>query len=466
MRKVPSVDKVLGHPAVEEVLARIPRTLVLDSARAAVEEVRAKVRAGEDVAVDIDRIAARAKQLAERESGPSLRPAVNATGVILHTGLGRAVLAPEARTAAAAVAADHSTLEIDTATGRRGSRIDHVEGLLCKLTGAEAATVVNNNAAAVLLGINTLARGREVIISRGQLVEIGGQFRIPDIISSAGCRLVEVGTTNRTRIEDYENAVGEDTTLILRVHPSNFRLVGFTEEASLSEMVELGRSRNIPVMDDLGSGALIDLARFGLKDEPLAQDSVRSGADLITFSGDKLLGGPQAGIVIGRHELVEGCRRNPLARVLRVDKFTLAALEATLRLYIDPEQAINRIPALRYIARHSDEIARLARRLAARIRALPDSKLQVEVVSVRSQVGGGSLPGQHLASKGVALKSKRLSTEDLSSRFRQYRIPIFGRIEDDKLVLDLRTVEPTEIETILHCARELTDRSSTDEREP
>jgi L-seryl-tRNA(Ser) seleniumtransferase len=336
--------------------------------------------------------------------------------------------------------------------------MSHVEGLLRRLTGAQSAMIVNNNAAAVLLAINTLADGQEVVISRGQLVEIGGQFRIPDVIRQAGCRLVEVGATNRTRISDYASTITEETALILRVHPSNFRIVGFTEEAALGELVELGESRGVPVMDDLGSGSLIDMARFGLRDEPTVQDSVRAGCDIIAFSGDKLLGGTQAGILLGRTDLIERCKRNPLARVVRVDKLTLAGLEATLRLYLDPDRALTAIPALRYISRPLPEIAKQAESLAASLQDALGDGYYIEAVDVRSQVGGGSLPEQDLPSKAVTLRSDRISAEDSSSWFRRHRVPIFGRIENGRLVFDLRTVEPAEAIIIVDRARELSSR--------
>ncbi|MBI2843065.1 MAG: L-seryl-tRNA(Sec) selenium transferase [Armatimonadetes bacterium] len=448
MRQLPSVDRLLSHPEIERLLSRLPRPLVVDAVRRVIEDTREAIKAGGRPEISLDALVERAAREAVRKSQPSLRRAVNATGVILHTGLGRAVLAPEAREAIAAVSSGHSTLEIDVETGRRGSRVRHVEGILCRLTGAEAATVVNNNAAAVLLAVNTLAEGGEVIISRGQLVEIGGQFRIPDIIRQAGCRLVEVGTTNRTRISDYAHAVTDDTALILMVHPSNFRIVGFSETASVSELVEIGKDRGIPVMHDLGSGALVDLSAFGLKDEPLVQESARAGCDIVTFSGDKLLGATQGGIILGRADLIEQCRRNPLARVVRVDKLTLAGLEATLRLFLDPERAMKSIPTLRYITRPLPEVAQQARKLASALRRALGDSYQIEVIDVESQVGGGSLPGQAIASKAVTLRSSRLSAEDLSNHFRRCETPVFGRIESDRFVLDMRTVEPAEIQTI------------------
>lgn len=455
MRELPSVDRLLSHPAIDSLLDELPRSVVVEAVRDVVDSARAAIRSGEIADTSVDALAVAVQSSARAAGMPSLRYAINATGVILHTGLGRAVLAKEALLAISNAADGHSTLEIDLDSGKRGSRQSHVEDLLRKLTGAEAAMVVNNNASAVLLGINSLAAGSEVVISRGQLVEIGGQFRIPDIIESAGCRLVEVGTTNRTRIRDYAGAISEETSLLLRVHPSNFKVVGFTEEASLEEIVELGRGQRVFVMDDLGSGALLDMSRFGVKDEPLVQTSARAGCDLVTFSGDKLLGGPQAGILVGSRHAIELCRNNPLARAVRIDKLCLAALEATLRLYFDPERAMKSIPVLRYIAAPLPELGRNARKLAGGLRKALGQGTDVEVVDCMSQVGGGSLPGQEIPSKGIALRSSTVSAEDLSRSFRRCKTPVIGRIEADRLVLDVRTIEPYEIAVITECAEQI-----------
>lgn len=456
---MPSVERLLGHEKLRGL--ELPRSVVLDAARSVLDKARGEIRAGGE-AFDDDQLAEKAAQRAKEAARPSLDAAVNATGIILHTGLGRAVISAEAREQILRVAAGHSTLEIDRETGRRGSRLDHVGQLLCKLTGAEAAAVVNNNAAAVLLAINTLAGGRtdwgsergSVVISRGQLVEIGGSFRIPDIIARAGADLIEVGTTNRTRISDYEAVVNPLTSLILRVHPSNFRVVGFTEEPELSELVELGHGMTVPVMDDLGSGALIDMKEHGLTDEPMVQASVQAGCDVVTFSGDKLLGGPQAGILVGREEVISECRANPLYRALRVDKLILAGLEATLRLYLDREKAVEAIPVLRFIRRKPEDITRQARRLARALRLAAPS-WTVEAASGFSQVGGGSLPGQDLPTTLIAIKSPGISADDLGRLFRLNDTPIFGRIERDVFLLDPRTVSEPEGRIIVECARRL-----------
>lgn len=447
------MDEILRHDAVVALLATRPRPAVVDACRRALSDARAAISAGGD-APEPAALVASVAEIAVRRARMSLRRAINGTGIIIHTGLGRAVLSQRAREALDAVAAGHSTLELDPRSGRRGSRQDHVRELLIGLTGAEDALVVNNNAAAVLLAINTLAAGREVVISRGQLVEIGGSFRLPEIIRSAGAHLVEVGTTNRTRLSDYENALTDNTALIMRCHPSNFRITGFVEEAPLEGLVELGRKLDVRVMDDLGSGALVDVSRFGLDYEPTVQDSVRAGADLACFSGDKLLGGPQAGILVGRAGIISECRSNPMARAVRMDKLCLAALEATLRTYRDSDPILE-IPALSSIARPLRDIDAQARGLARRINLLHIPGLRASVVPVESETGGGSLPGQSLESRAVALKSEVLSADDLVERFRGYEPPILGRIAGGLFLLDMRTVDPHEARDILGCVKDL-----------
>jgi len=402
----------------------------------------------------VDVLAAYAAGLIEKRSRHSLRRAINGSGIILHTGLGRAVLSEQARQAIQNAAEGHCTLEIDTATGKRGSRQDHVSGLLTELTGAESALVVNNNAAAVILAVNTLALAREAIISRGQLVEIGGSFRMPEIIERAGAKMIEVGTTNRTRIRDYEKAISDRTGLILRCHPSNYQISGFVEEASLLELVELGSRTGIAVVDDLGSGALVDLSRYGLEREPTVQDSVRAGADLVTFSGDKLLGASQAGILVGKKQLIDACRSNPLACALRVDKLTLAALEATLHVYREGDPGAD-IPVLSTLARPILEIEQQARELVAAVDCLGIGSLSAEVVPTTSETGGGSLPGQSIESRAIALKSDRLSAEDLAKHFREFEPPIFGRIVRDVFLLDMRTISAKDVLDIVGCIKQL-----------
>jgi len=451
LRALPSVEKLAAHPG----LADLPRETAVRAARRAINEARAALRAapltptsGQRPATTI--LAVRALELARAEEMPTLRRAINATGILLHTNLGRATLAPQAARAVAQVAAGHATLEVDEETGGRGSRQDHVCDLLCELTGAEDALVVNNNAAATFLPIAALAAGREVILSRGQLVEIGGQFRLPDVIRTAGGILVEVGTTNRTRITDYEAALTERTAMLLRVHPSNYKIVGFSEEASLAELVALGKKHNLPTYDDIGSGALVDLSPFGLTDEPTAPGSIASGADVVWFSGDKLLGGPQAGILVGRKEHLAVMRSHPLMRALRPDKLTLAGLEATLRLYV-AGRAWSDVPILRRIARPADEVRAACRRLEVLVNVFCANGYDAEIVPTVSEIGGGSLPGHTLPSFALALTPAPQigSVNEVARALRKTAVPVYGRIERDRLLLDLRAVDEDEEEQIL-----------------
>ena len=433
LRDLPSVEKLSAQ------LTELNHELAVLVARQAIDEAREKLRThpGPLSAMEGDLIG-RARELATTLGRNQLRQAINATGVLLHTNLGRATLAPSAVAAVAAVAGGHATLEVDEDTGGRGSRQSVVATLLQELTGAEDAIVVNNNAAATVLALTALANGKEVILSRGELVEIGGHFRLPDVIAQSGARLVEVGTTNRTRIADYEKALNENTGMFLRCHPSNFRIVGFTEAPTLTELVALSRCSAIPFGDDIGSGALVDFSPFGLTDEPQVQKSVAAGADLVWFSGDKLLGGPQAGILVGRNDLIAACKSHPLMRALRPDKLTLAVLEATLRLY-KMGRAWDEIPILRRIKRDEGEIARRCRILAGKLRKLG---YEATVEATFSQVGGGSLPDRQLPSHAVAICAENLPA--LARKLRHALTPVYGRIEKDKLLLDLRAVDRDE----------------------
>ncbi|NLN75343.1 MAG: L-seryl-tRNA(Sec) selenium transferase [Armatimonadetes bacterium] len=453
-RKLPSVDELVRSGRIKELIAEHSRKVVVDNVRKALASARESIARGES-APDADAIADIVGRELGRITQMSLTRAINATGIIIHTGLGRAALSDAARRAIEAVAGGHSTLEIDIKTGKRGSRQDHITELIVELTGAENALVVNNNAAAVLLALNTIARDMDVVISRGQLVEIGGSFRLPDIIARAGARLIEVGTTNRTRISDYQQAAWQNEPgLLLRCHPSNFKITGFTQDVSLDELVALGSQLHIPVMDDLGSGALVDLVPYGLEHEPTVQESIESGVDMVTFSGDKLLGASQTGILAGKSEFIDQCRSNPLARALRVDKLTLAALEATLHIYREGDPFAD-IPVLSAIARPLEEVAAQASKLARRINSLKIDGLNAYVAPSTSETGGGSLPGQSIESRSVALKSRGLSAEDLGRRFREWNPPIFGRITRDTYLLDMRTVNPQELGDIIGRARSL-----------
>ncbi len=439
LRGLPSVDDLLGRPAIADATMRAGRALVTSVVRETLAELRRNLK--EDPAADGDSAGIEQEVLAriEKALAPSLRRVINATGVVLHTNLGRAPLAPGALEHIVAAAGRYSNLEYDAVSRGRGKRDVHTSRLAAESAGAEAAIVVNNNAAAVFLVLNTFAQGAEVIVSRGELIEIGDGFRIPDIMSASGAALREVGTTNRTRIADYERAIGERTRLLLRVHPSNFRMTGFTARPSLEEIVELGRRAKIPVYEDLGSGCIADLAAAGVN-EPVARESFVAGVDVISFSGDKLLGGPQAGIIAGKREVVERIRRNPLFRALRVDKLTIAALEMTLLAY--RRGALDEIPALRMIRMNAAEIERRARALAERAgTSLPNGAV-IEIVEGKSVIGGGSTPDQALPTWLIAVTSPRRSAEEIEARLREPAAgaPVIARIENDRLVLDLRTV--------------------------
>jgi L-seryl-tRNA(Ser) seleniumtransferase len=392
---------------------------------------------------DVGDLAERIAQWILRQEDAPLRPAVNATGVLLHTGLGRAPLANAAVEAIAAVAGGYATVEVDPHTGERSQRTVAVQRLLQQLTGAEAALVVNNNAGATLLALAALAGGKEVIVSRGQLIEIGGSYRLPDVMTASGCRLREVGTTNKTRIGDYAAAVNDQTAALLRVHTSNYVIAGFAEQPALAELVELAKSRHLPLIDDIGSGALIDFAEFGLKGEPIASESIRAGADVVLFSGDKLVGGPQCGIVIGRKSIVERMQKHPLARALRVDKITLAALAATLRLYRDPEKAKLEIPLLSLLATSIENLRNRAERLAPQM-AAASAVAGAEVIADHTFLGGGSVPTQEVPTVCIALTPAGRSIDDLHAALRTGQPCVFGRIQKERLLLDLRSVLPSQ----------------------
>jgi len=440
LRGLPSVDAVLRLPEAEGLVQVWGRAAVVQAVRSALHEMRQQLRARGSQAPTAGSMLQISARLLEATSKPSMAEAINATGVIVHTGLGRSLLADEAIAALQRAAASACLLEFDIATGQRANRDLHVSALLCELTGAQAATAVNNNAAAVSLAVNTLAQGREVIVSRGQLIEIGGEFRLPDVIERSGARLVEVGTTNRTRASDFASAISPDTGMLLWVHASNYRIVGFVEEPDLGELVGLGRERGVPVMADLGSGALVDVSERGLEREPTAQWALECGADVVTFSGDKLLGGPQAGIILGTEDIVAHIRKNPLARTVRVDKFTLAALEATLRLYRDPESAWRTVPTLNMIARPTAEIKKAARSIARAVKSRLAGDAKISVEPGHSQVGGGALPGQNIPTWLVALEPVQGSAQELAAKLRRCEPAVIARIHADRVLLDMRTV--------------------------
>jgi L-seryl-tRNA(Ser) seleniumtransferase len=443
LRDLPSVDLVLKTPEAQALRARFGRQALTGAVRAELDAARDAFRAGGTPPPDARALAARAEARLQTADRASLRPVFNLTGVVLHTNLGRAVLAEAAVEAATAAMRQAVTLEFDVEAGRRGERDDHVRALVCELAGAEDATVVNNNAAAVLLVLNSLAQGREVVVSRGELIEIGAAFRMPDIMARAGARLVEVGTTNRTHPRDYAEALGPETGVVLKVHTSNYRVQGFTAEVEVPVLATIARQAGLPVVHDLGSGALVDLTRFGLEKEATVREALAAGADLVTFSGDKLLGGPQAGFIAGRRELVAKINRNPLKRALRVDKIRLAAIEATLKLYRDPDRLAERLPTARLLARTRAEIAALALRLRPAMAAALGEGFAVEAVDCLSEVGSGALPLATRPSAGLAVRAlgRGGALERLADRLRRLSIPVIGRIEDDALKLDLRCLE-------------------------
>ncbi|HID94028.1 MAG TPA: L-seryl-tRNA(Sec) selenium transferase [bacterium (Candidatus Stahlbacteria)] len=456
LRQIPSVNQVLKYPEIGSLLKKYNRNFVVRAIRDALGAIRDTI-ATSDQQLDISakRITAMVLEIMEKSTKQSLQKVINATGVILHTGLGRAMLSDHAIEAIKEMGSSYCNLELDLESGKRGTRQVHTEKLLCELTGAESALVVNNDAAAVMLALNTLAFEREVIVSRGELIEIGGSFRLPEIMKKSGAKLVEVGTTNRTILDDYRRAVNEQTALILKVHTSNYRIVGFTEAVALKDLIKLGNELNIPIMHDLGSGAMISLDELGLDSEPSVIDSVRSGATIVTFSGDKLLGGPQAGIIIGKKGYVESMRSNPLARAVRVCKLTLAALERTLMDYLTSKDILKVNPTLEILTKPVNEISKNASKLVNRLKAILKDKFEVKTVDGYSRIGGGSSPTQEIPTKLVAISITGGSVNKLARDLRLNSPPIIGYIVDDKLMLDLRTVKNEEIQYIVEAFKRI-----------
>lgn len=449
LRALPSVSSLLEHGDVRQWLSGLPRVSVVGALQIAVESFRGEIlKSQRDGPVDVEEILAFAEQELTRRSMPSLRRVINATGIVLHTGLGRAPLSHEALEAVHECASGYCNLEYDLLTGQRGKRQAHIVELLTGITGAESATVVNNNAAATVLILRTFASGREVIVSRGQLIEIGGSFRLPEIMHASGAILREVGTTNRTRLSDYEKAINEQSALLLRVHPSNYRVVGFAEEVPIEPLAALAHRFQLLAVDDLGSGALFDLTEWGLPREPNAKESVEAGADLICFSGDKLLGGPQCGIILGKKYLVESLDSSPLMRAFRVDKLTLAALEATLRAYLDPREAPRSVPGLRMLTASTEELADRARVLCEQLQAaLPGEHFYV--CSDIGYAGGGSMPGEEVPTVVVQWRPNGLSAAAAAAALHEAEVPVITRIRDDALCFDLRTVAELDFDDLV-----------------
>ncbi|MBC8230733.1 L-seryl-tRNA(Sec) selenium transferase [bacterium] len=454
LRSLPAAGKLIHHPKVKELLELYPKKLVMKVIRKYIEYMRSIILESEreqdleNINLSVEQFIDEISVRVDRVWKPSMRRAINATGIILSTSLGRAPLSKEAQESLRNVAAGYSTLAVDLETGGRGDRDVHVQELLSYLTGAEAATVANNNAAATMLILNTLAKDKEVIISRGELVEIGGAFQLPEVVHRSGAILVEVGTTNRTHLRSYREAINENTGAILRVHQSNYRIIGFASQVPLSELVELGNEHDIPVIDDLGSGAFVDLTKYGLPEEPLVSDSVSTGADIVCFSGDKLLSGPQAGIILGKKKYIESIKKNPLARILRVGKLTLAALEATLRLYLNEDTIAETNPTLRLLTKSLNELEGTANTLARRLSESLGKAAIVEVVDDYSQVGGGSLPAENIPTKLISIDFLTISVDAVARNLRKSEPPVFCRIQQECLLLDLRTVLEDEVEAL------------------
>jgi L-seryl-tRNA(Ser) seleniumtransferase len=449
---LPSVDRVLSEARVVALTERCDRTMLADFVRQAIAAVRQAVLAGAPPAAGadlLDTIVADVHERLAQALTPRLMPVINATGIVLHTNLGRAPLAPAAVQQITDTASRYSNLEVDLPSGQRGHRHLLLEALLCQLTGAEAAAVANNNAAAVLLSLNALGMDREIVVSRGQLVEIGGSFRLPDMMQRSGATMVEVGTTNRTHLADYENAMSDRTGLLLSVHPSNYRVLGFTAEVPLTELVALGRKHGVPVVHDVGAGALLDLQPWGLPAEPLVADSVSAGADVVTFSGDKVLGGPQAGLIVGRQQAIETIRSNPWMRALRCDKLTYAALEATLRLYLDPGSLAEHLPVLGMMTATPAMLRDRADGLLHELDGLRVRGWQIEVIDSIAQAGSGSLPLEEIPSVALRIGPTGLSSGELAARLRQGQPAVVGYVRDDRLHLDLRTIAAAETQDLV-----------------
>jgi len=460
LSQIPNMQDCLAALSGNPLTASIPRARVKRFTQRFLDKLRRRILDAPDsahVQLGLEAILDSLIQYVATHHRSHFRRVINGTGVIIHTNLGRSLLSDAAMRSIHSAGHRYSNLEFSLETGQRGSRYSHIEDLLCELTVAEAGLVVNNNAAAVLIVLDTLVKGREAIVSRGQLVEIGGSFRIPDVMARSGATLVEVGATNRTHLKDYENALTDQTGMLLKVHCSNYRIIGFTHEVSNEELVKLGRAHNIPVVEDLGSGSFVDLSRFGLEKEPTVQEVVQSGVDIVTFSGDKLLGGPQAGIILGRKEYIDQIKKNPLNRALRIDKFTLSGLESILRSYLDIDKAIKEIPTLKMIA---EPAVNVAKRAEVFCQLMQEKGLDCAfgIVDVSSRVGGGAMPEQNLASKAVAIRSNKCSTHELEQLLREQDIPVVGRVENDQLLFDMRTVAEDEVELIVETLQIVFDK--------
>ena len=449
---IPKVDEILEKDQIQEILKDIPRKTVLDSIRIEIENIRSEIKQGkvqDEIIKNIDNICDKIESRAKEKDAFNLKRVINCTGVVIHTNLGRSLINKEIMDNIAEIATNYSNLEYDLSTGKRGSRYDHLEDIIAEITGGEAAMVVNNNAAAVMLVLSTLAKGKEVIVSRGELIEIGGSFRIPDVMEESGAKLVEVGTTNKTHLRDYEGAINEDTGALLKVHTSNYRIQGFTSNVDSEELMELKEKYNLPLIEDLGSGVLVDLSEYGIEYEPTVQESIKKGIDVVTFSGDKLLGGPQAGIIIGKKKYIEKMKSNQLTRAFRVDKFTISALEATFKYYLDKGVAQVEIPTLKMLSIKLVELEEKAIDLKKLLdEKIKDKNINISIEDSYSEVGGGSLPLEKLPTKCIVLSLEKWSTQKLENNLRKYKIPIIVRLYQDKIYMDLRTIKKEEFNII------------------
>ncbi|MBI4697998.1 MAG: L-seryl-tRNA(Sec) selenium transferase [Nitrospirae bacterium] len=467
LSNIPSVDELLKGPNGEKWLGVYQRSVVVRAIREVLDIKRKDILSGSNTGLSIDAISHDIEKKIGELSAYKLRPLINATGVVIHTNLGRAILSDKAIQNMIHTAGSYTNLEYDIPGGKRGKRYAHIKDILRELTGAEDALVVNNNAAAVLVCLNTLAKDREAVVSRGELVEIGGSFRIPEVMKSSGVILKEVGATNKAHLSDYRNALSGSTALLLKVHQSNYKMIGFTEEVSLKELVKLGREFRLPVMADLGSGCMIDLEKYGIHGEPTVQSVVREGVDLVTFSGDKLLGGPQAVIIAGKEKLIQKIQKNPFLRAVRVDKLTLASLEATLMLYLDEEKAVSEIPTLRMLTQSKAVIKKRAQKISASLKKDISGKASIGIIEDQSRAGGGSLPETDFPTFAVSIKPSQISVNELEKRLRLGNAPVIARIKEDALLIDARTVQDKEIMALVDCIKAaLSHGSSQIDTEP
>ncbi len=449
--KLPSVDEILKSQRGLQWQEKHPRKYVLQAVREVIDDIRSDILQGNMASINLELMSDEIDKRLQKLSSFSLIPVINATGVVIHTNLGRSILSKSIMQHVSEIACGYSNLEYDIEQGTRGKRYSHVQHLISQITGAENSLIVNNNAAAVLICLNTIAKGKEVIVSRGELVEIGGSFRIPDVMLSSGAILKEVGTTNKTHVYDYEKAINENTALLLKVHQSNFKMTGFTKSLTIEEMVFIGKKFNLPVMFDLGSGCIIDLKSYGIQIEPSVREIIKAGVDVVTFSGDKLLGGPQGGVIAGKNALIENISKNPIMRALRVDKMTLAAFEATIKLYLDEDKAKKEIPTLRMLLESKVNIKKRAQKITAKLKKLSINEYaDISIINDYSQSGGGALPEIEFETFAISIKPYNMSLNLLEKRLRSNTPPIISRIKEDRLILDMRTVQDNEIEELVN----------------